>query len=49
MPVRSLDAIFYRGDIELSHGFASRTQNAREASDHLPLVADFVLSPPVPG
>jgi endonuclease/exonuclease/phosphatase family metal-dependent hydrolase len=41
MPVRSLDRIFYWGDLELDHSFASHTENARQASDHLPLVADF--------
>ena len=43
MPVRTLDWIYYRGDVRLHHAFASRTQVARQASDHLPLVADFLL------
>jgi endonuclease/exonuclease/phosphatase family metal-dependent hydrolase len=46
MPVRPLDRIFYRGDVELDHSFASHTENAKDASDHLPLVADFMLAPP---
>jgi endonuclease/exonuclease/phosphatase family metal-dependent hydrolase len=41
LPVSSLDRIFYRGPLELDHAFASRSQLARQASDHLPLVADF--------
>jgi len=43
LPVRSLDRIFYRGPLELQHAYASRTQLARQASDHLPLVAEFEL------
>lgn len=38
-PLRPLDRLFFRGDIELDHAFASHTKVAREASDHLPLVA----------
>ncbi len=41
MPVRSLDAIYYRGDLELRSSFAGHTQLARRASDHLPVIADF--------
>jgi len=41
LPVSSLDRIFYRGSLQLRHAFASRSQLARQASDHLPLVADF--------
>ena len=43
LPMRPLDRIFYRGDIRVEHSFVSRTQIARQASDHLPLVARFVL------
>lgn len=44
LPMRPLDHIFYRGSsISLDHSYVSRTQVAREASDHLPLVAEFVL------
>ena len=43
LPVRSLDHIFYRGSLELRHAFASRGRLARQASDHLPLVADFAF------
>ncbi len=41
MAVRSLDAIYYRGDLKLQTSFAGRTRLARQASDHLPVVADF--------
>lgn len=44
LPVRCLDRIFYRGCLELGHAFASHSQLARQASDHLPLVADFIFT-----
>lgn len=43
LPMRPLDRIFYRGHLRLDHSFASHTDIARQASDHLPLVADFEL------
>jgi endonuclease/exonuclease/phosphatase family metal-dependent hydrolase len=46
MPMRTLDHIFFRGDIQLDHSFASHTENAKQASDHLPMVADFELNGP---
>jgi len=39
MPLRSLDSIYYRGDVELDHAFAGHTQLCCEASDHRPLIA----------
>ena len=45
MPMRSLDRIFYRGPLHSQHAFASHTQVARQASDHLPLVVDFEFDP----
>ena len=45
-PVRSLDAIYYRGDLQLETCFAGHTEMARQASDHLPLIADFELKSP---
>ncbi len=45
LPVRSLDAIYYRGDLELKSSFAGHTQLARAASDHLPVIADFAVRP----
>lgn len=41
LPMRPLDRIFYRDLALVHHAFASRTQIARQASDHLPLVADL--------
>lgn len=43
LPLRPLDRIYYRGDIQLEHVFGSHTDNVRQASDHLPLVAEFVF------
>ncbi len=45
LPVRPLDRIFYRGDLRLLRGFAGHTKLARQASDHLPVVAEFELPP----
>ena len=44
MPVRPLDRVYYRGRLEVDHGYASRTETARQASDHLPLVTEFKLT-----
>jgi endonuclease/exonuclease/phosphatase family metal-dependent hydrolase len=41
MPVRQLDNMYYRGQINFLHSFPGRTEIARQASDHLPLIADF--------
>jgi endonuclease/exonuclease/phosphatase family metal-dependent hydrolase len=46
LPLRSLDAIYFRGDVRLHHAFAGHTEISRYASDHLPLVADLELHPP---
>jgi endonuclease/exonuclease/phosphatase family metal-dependent hydrolase len=43
-PMRPLDRLYYRGSLTLDHSFASRTQVAQQASDHLPLVAEFFVS-----
>jgi endonuclease/exonuclease/phosphatase family metal-dependent hydrolase len=43
LPMRPLDRVYYRGLLELDHSFASRTEIARQASDHLPLVVVFRL------
>ncbi len=45
MPVRSLDRIYFKGDLRFEHSFPARTEIARQASDHLPIVADFELQP----
>jgi len=41
LPMRPLDRVYYRGSLEHDHSFASRTEIARQASDHLPLVVVF--------
>lgn len=43
LPMRPLDGIFARGDLVGIQGFRSRLALAREASDHLPLVATAEL------
>lgn len=43
MPVRSLDRIYFNGDMLFDHSFPARSAVARQASDHLPVVADFEL------
>ncbi len=43
-PVRPLDALFVRGDLEVLRCFRSKMPLAREASDHLPLVARLRLA-----
>lgn len=50
LPVRPLDALYVRGDLVCHHCFSSRLDLTREASDHLPLVADVEMcwSPPAP-
>jgi len=40
-PVRALDAVYVRGDVELKEVHRSLLAGARWASDHLPLIADF--------
>lgn len=41
LPVRPLDGVYVRGDIENARAFRSRMKLAEEASDHLPLIADL--------
>ena len=47
-PVRALDSLYVRGDVELTSLERPRTRAARTASDHLPLVADLRVLPPRP-
>lgn len=42
-PLRRLDRVFYRGQIEATAAFAGHNGPARRASDHLPLIVDFEL------
>ena len=44
MPLRPLDRLYYRNLVPTRHAFASRTKVARQASDHLPLVADLEIA-----
>ncbi len=44
LPLRPLDRVYYRGAMVVDRSYASRTQLARAASDHLPLVVDFQLN-----
>lgn len=43
LPVRPLDGIFVRGDVEVHHAGPSRHHLAKEASDHLPLLAHLEI------
>ncbi len=44
-PLRALDGIYARGDLQLVHLDRSRLALCRSASDHLALVADLELGP----
>lgn len=43
-PVRALDSLYVRGDFQLLKVQRARVAVARQASDHLPLIADMTLS-----
>jgi endonuclease/exonuclease/phosphatase family metal-dependent hydrolase len=43
LPLRPLDGIFVRGDLRAAHCGPRRSELARSASDHLPLVAELDL------
>ncbi len=42
-PMRPLDRVYYRGNLRCHHCFRSRVHLAQQASDHLPLIAEFEL------
>jgi endonuclease/exonuclease/phosphatase family metal-dependent hydrolase len=42
-PVRALDSVYVRGDVELHRVQRGRVALAKRASDHLPLIADIEL------
>jgi endonuclease/exonuclease/phosphatase family metal-dependent hydrolase len=44
-PVRALDSLYVRGDVEVTQLLRPHTRPARTASDHLPLVADLRVLP----
>lgn len=41
LPLRPLDRICFRGALELVRSFAARSTLAKQASDHLPILAEF--------
>lgn len=43
LPVRPLDRIYCRGPVQVDHAFVGHTKLSRQASDHLPLIADIHL------
>lgn len=45
-PVRALDSLYVRGDVDLLHCARPRSKGSRMASDHLPLVAEVRVLPP---
>jgi len=45
-PVRALDSLYVRGDVQVVHLNRLRTVPARTGSDHLPLLAEIRLLPP---
>jgi endonuclease/exonuclease/phosphatase family metal-dependent hydrolase len=45
MSLMALDKVFYRGGVHVRHARIVRSRLARRASDHLPLVLDFHLTP----
>ncbi len=48
MPVASLDKVFTRGPIHVTHARIARNAMAKVASDHLPVVVDFHIAPSAP-
>lgn len=47
-PLRPLDAIYVRGDLDLAHLERGEHELCRRASDHRPLIADVELHPHAP-
>jgi endonuclease/exonuclease/phosphatase family metal-dependent hydrolase len=43
LPLRPLDGLYVRGDLVCTHSFSARVGLTRQASDHLPLVADLEM------
>jgi endonuclease/exonuclease/phosphatase family metal-dependent hydrolase len=43
-PMRSLDRIFHRGNLQVVKAFVGHIDIARVASDHLPIIADFIFN-----
>jgi endonuclease/exonuclease/phosphatase family metal-dependent hydrolase len=43
-PVRPLDCVFVRGNLQIAQVQRSRLEMAKKASDHLPLIVDLIVS-----
>jgi endonuclease/exonuclease/phosphatase family metal-dependent hydrolase len=43
LPLRPLDGLFFRGSLQLEHWYIGKSRLLRAASDHLPLIADFLI------
>ena len=41
LPMRTLDRVYFRGGLTLDHSLVSHTKLSKQASDHLPVIADF--------
>ena len=41
LPLRRLDGIYHRGDLRVVRGFVGHTELSKQASDHLPAIAEF--------
>jgi endonuclease/exonuclease/phosphatase family metal-dependent hydrolase len=48
LPIGSLDKAFVSGPVNYAHGRIAHSKLARDASDHLPLVVDLDVTPPLP-
>ena len=48
-PIRALDSLYVRGDVQVAHLERLQTVGARTASDHLPLLADLRVQPATEG
>lgn len=42
-PIRALDSLYVRGDVDISHVHRARLEVAKWASDHLPIVAELEI------
>jgi endonuclease/exonuclease/phosphatase family metal-dependent hydrolase len=42
-PIRALDSIYVKGDVEILHVHRARVELAKRASDHLPLIVELEI------
>ncbi len=42
-PIRALDSLYVRGDVDITHVHRARLEAAKWASDHLPIVAELEI------